>query len=106
MEELIFSAIEEIVFLAIIIVLAYITQFIRKKMGEEKFETVQAIVEDGVLFAQQVYEHTAGEVKFVKAIEYVTEELQDRGIKVEEEQIGRMIESVLKRLKKEFGDYW
>ncbi len=106
MVELALNAVQEVMFLVIAVALLYVIQYIRGKFGEERWQLIQDIVEDGILFAQQVYKHASGEEKKEAAIQYIVDGLNERGIKVTRKQISGMIEAVLKRLKLFYGEQW
>lgn len=67
---------------------------------------VRRIVEDAVLYAQQLYHEEGGEVKLEEAIAYVQRWLEAKNIKLTEEQIEDLIEAVLKDIKVAVGEAW
>ncbi len=106
MEQAIFLLLEEILVAIVIIGIGFLISWIRQKRSVEQLKIIQMIVEEGVLFAQQVYKELNGEEKFDKALEAISKKLKEKGIKVNAETIKTTIEAVLKRLKKEFGESW
>ena len=106
MEQLFLDLAQELFFLIGAVAMFFIIQYIRSRFGEEKANTIFSIIEDGVLFAQQVYNHLEGDQKKEEAMNYIITRLDEKGIKVTQYQIDGMIESVLKRLKLEYGDNW
>lgn len=81
-------------------------RFVRSKTTEKQQEIIREAVRAGVLFAQQVIPEEGALIKFEKAKERAVNILVKSGIKITETQIDTLIESVLKELKKEFGDTW
>ncbi len=106
MPEIVFQLLTEILKLIAIAAGYFLIGFLMQHLSEQRFKIVRAIVRDGVLFAQQVYGHLDGEVRYEKALERISAALADYGITVNEEQLDAMIEAMVKALKKEFGDDW
>lgn len=86
--------------------IGFLISFIKRKTNLEQQKLLEEIFSDAVLFAQQVFKHLDGPEKFAQAKERALLMLKDKGIELSEEQIEMLIESTLKKLKKEFGDQW
>ena len=86
--------------------IGFIISFIKRKTSIEQRKILEEIFSDAILFTQQVYRHLDGPAKFEQAKLRVVMMLEEKGIKLNEEQIQTLIESTLKKLKNEFGEYW
>jgi len=110
MEGLIFDLLTEIVKLTAIVLAGFtITatkNWLKSRFEEQEIKTIYAIVEDGVLFAQQVYGHLDGPERYNEAIKRIESILNERGIEVSKDQLDTMIEATVKALKSEYGDLW
>ncbi|SDZ19710.1 phage holin, LLH family [Tindallia californiensis] len=79
---------------------------IKTKLSPEQFLIVKGIAESVVLFVQQKFRQKQPSEKLDLAVEHAVSILRENGINVDENVLHVMIESNLKRLKKEFGDAW
>ena len=100
------EAIGYAIYLLLSFILYHVVKYLRKKIDEQHEEVLRIIIEDGILFAQQVFGHLQGEERYEEALEYISEKLKEKNIKISSKDLKVMIESVLKQLKKEFGDSW
>jgi len=106
MEELAFEIIEQILKLAAIAAVGFIISYLRQRLSEHNLHLAQAIVTDGILFAQQVADHLNGEERYQIALTRISQGLSERGIDISGDRINTMIEATLKELKKEYGEAW
>ena len=106
MEEIMLNLVSEILYLILTIAVFFTIRYIRRRTSDEEMEAVRAIVEDGVLFVQQAYRHLDGEDKYNMAVLSITSILKQKGIKIKDDELKMLIESILKRLKGEWGDLW
>ena len=106
MQEMLFSLLAEAAYLIAVLAIYFVIQFLRRRISSEDMMVVRDIVEDGVLFVQQIYGHLDGEHKYWKAVEAISEALRKKGIKISEEELQILIEATIQRLKVEWGDLW
>ena len=104
--ELIFGLIGDALYLLISAGIFYLITFLRKKIDADKLQLTIEIIETAVLFAQQKFGDSAGQIKFEMALQHAAMMLNNKGIKVEKDELENLIESVLRRLKLEYGDSW
>lgn len=109
----VFPYIGDIIYLFVAIALSMLSLYLKERWGaekiariKEKVSTLEKLAEIAVLFVQQVAKEAKAEEKFELALIAFTKAAQDRGIEVDEEEMRVLIESTLKRLKKEFGEAW
>jgi hypothetical protein len=69
-------------------------------------DLVRLIIEDGVLYAQQVFWQAGGAERLDAAKQRILSALNEAGIKISEEMLDTLIEATLKRLKIEFEEAW
>ena len=103
MEGLVFDILTEIIVLVAVVLAGIGLSWYRDNVKDEK---IRKIIADGVLFAQQVYGHLEGEKRFEYAKEEIRYMLSNNGFDVSIDEMDTLIESVLKRLKAEYGDNW
>lgn len=91
----------------------FLVSFIRKKIGVEKMRKIseelmlkQELASIAVKFMQQVYGELNGKEKYDKAVDWMTSELNLRGIKINSNEAKGLIESSLKTFKDTFGQEW
>lgn len=101
-----FALVQDVFQLLLVVGIGFLINFIRLKISEEKLTLIEKIITEGVKFAQQVYKDAGGEEKYEKAVEQITTVLNSKGLKINEVELKMLIESVLKQMKKEFGDQW
>lgn len=68
-----------------------------KQLYEEKVttETIKTVVDDTVKFVEQVYTDIHGQEKLQKAVERVTQILNEKGIMITETEINTLIEAAV-----------
>lgn len=103
---LITEAVTQVFILIGTVAIGFFIAFIKRRTTKEQREIIESVFKDSVLFAQQVYGKLDGDAKFEKAKERALKMLEDKKIKLNEEQVQTIIESTLKTLKKEFGEEW
>lgn len=84
---------------AIVLGVKWLSEFIRHRI-------IRRIIEDAVLYAQQLYDEEGGAKKLDEAIMYVQRHLATWNINLTEQQIIDLIEPVLKELKNAIGEAW
>ena len=89
-----------------VVAVYYLTKFLKKNFDDKEQEVIREIARDGVLFAQEVFEHLDGPKRYEKAMEHVSRRLKDLGIKIDAKDLEDIIHSVLKEVKSEFGALW
>lgn len=102
--------VQEILMILVTAGVAFFVAFLKKKLGVEKIkklqqesEFIKQIVLAGVQYAEQRYK--SGE-KLDKAAEWITARLNERGIKISQEEVEGLIEATLRQLKDQFGEEW
>jgi len=106
LEEVFLSFIGELLYLMLVVAVFFVIRYIKQNISEYETAVIRAIVEDGILFVQQVYGHVDGEHKLQRALEVISNALDKKNLKVDEEQLRVMVESILRRLKKDYGEMW
>ena len=67
---------------------------------------IKEVVEDGVLYAQELLWDKVGQDKFDFALTWVVDQLNAKGIAVDSDFIGGLIDAAVKRLRAEFAESW
>ena len=81
--------------------------WMKKNTTIQQRNLIEAVVAEGVKYAQQQYGDKPGEVRLQEALKAIVLELEKVGIKnIDQEQLNVHVHAVLKELKKEFGDQW
>lgn len=95
-----YMVVEYVVYFLFAIAMGYGIKFIKDRQLKE-------IVEESVLFAQQLGEKydLSGEEKFHEAVEYIKNSITLK-FGLSEKRLEGLIEATLKRLKKEFKEQW
>jgi hypothetical protein len=103
----------QILALLIPAVVALLLELLRRKIGIERLRQADTeynrkkdLVETGVLFVQQSFEHLDGPAKYQEALKFTAKQFHANGLKVDEEEIASLIEATVKLLKSEFGEQW
>lgn len=86
--------------------IGFAINFFRKKTTAEQRKIIDGVVKDGILFAQQVYQHLEGTEKYNKAVEQIVLVLKQKNLKITEEELKLKIEATLKKLKADFQEQW
>lgn len=100
------QALTQIFLLVATLAAGAIFAWVRKRTSSEQQSLIEKVVREGILYAQETYGDLTGQERFQKALEAITASMNERGMKVTEEQLLILIQSILKELKKEFGDAW
>ena len=106
MEQLILELLSSLFVLAGTVAIGFIIAWIKRKTTVEQQKLIELIVRDGVLYAQQVFGHLDGPERLEIAMDQILSLLAERGINLDKEQVRVIVESTVKRLKKEFGEEW
>jgi hypothetical protein len=113
MSETLMNLLVELITLLATILAGLAVQYLRKKIGVEKLNAIEAelaakqeIVDTVVLFVQQVYEEYDGETKYARALSVASEWLTEKGFTVTNAELQSLIEASVKALKKEFAEQW
>lgn len=84
-----------------------------KKIGVENMKKVsealankESLASIAVRFVEQAYVDLHGNDKLYVAVEWMSDQLQAKGIEVDEDEIIALIESALRKFKDEFGENW
>ena len=91
---------------AIVAAAAFVIYLAKDSLSESQRKKLKIIIEEGILYAQEAYEELDGKERYEKALEYISKELKDQGIKVDPDRLDALVHAVLKDLKKEFGYPW
>ena len=113
MEIVLTDLLTQIFMLLGILLASFVVALLKKQLGVEKLKQIEAeltakqeIVDTVVLFVQQVYTAYDGEDKYKMALVRATDMMNKKGLKITPEELESLIESSVKRMKKEFGDAW
>jgi len=113
MQDIIFSALSQILLVLVTILAGYLVRLIVAKVGLDKINKAaaelaanQTLAVMAVRYAQQCYWAQKGYTRYAKAADWLAGELMSRGVKVTSDQIKILIESALRELKDEFGEEW
>jgi len=102
--ELLLPIVRDLVIVIVITVVGYSLKFWRELTLEQ---WVKELVIDSVLFIQEKYWNLSGEQKFAEAKKWLLRQLNERGIKVDEEWLDALIDATVKELRAQFGDeHW
>ncbi len=103
MEEVLISLVSELLIAVVVVLIGIGLSWYKSNI---KDENTRRIIADGILFAQQVFGHLDGGVRFKEAKTWITKTLQSQGIKIDDEKLKVLIEATLKELKIEYGENW
>lgn len=85
----------------------------RRVIGVQKLSKLKHVLDiknslaaDAVLFAQQAFKDLDGEQKYQKALQALSQRLEMYGINYDPGELGILIESALKEIKKDFSADW
>lgn len=67
---------------------------------------IKDVVEDGVLYAQELLWDKVGQERYDFAMGWIVDTLQGKGFDVDIEWLGGLIDAAVKRLRDELGDTW
>lgn len=67
---------------------------------------IKDVVEDGVLYAQELLWDKVGQDKYDFALNWIADKLQAKGIDVDPDWIGGLIDAAVKRLREELSETW
>ncbi len=111
--EIILEGLGYIIYLLVSLAIYYTINFLKKKVDEQKLkldeytqEKIRMIITDGIRYAQQVYRNSSGEKRLEEALNYVYEKLEKMGLDIPDNSIRIILESILKDLKRQFGEDW
>ena len=113
MNEALLNAVVSLVVLLMSGLIGILISWLKKKLGVEKMkqlvaeiENKQAIIDAVVLCVQQLYESLEGREKYDKAFKLASQWLGEKGLNVTANELKVLIESSVKKMKKEFADNW
>jgi LL-H family phage holin len=96
------ETIQTIVGTAITVGIGYIVAYVRNHISVQDLQTKKELAKAAVLFVEQVYKTVDGQSKFIKAENWLIQQIQHLGLKVAPDEIKGLIESALKEIKMEF----
>ena len=99
--ELLLPIIRDVVIVVVLAAAGYALKFWRNIQMEA---WIKELIVDAVLFVQEKYWDLSGEDKFAQAKVWIVEQLNKRGIQVDDEWLDAVIDAVVKELRAEFGD--
>lgn len=95
------------------ILVAMVAEYVRRRLGTERLQrikeelaTKQVLALAAVRFVEQVYKDLHGEEKYQKALEWLSTQLAQYGLKATPDELRGLIEAVLRALKDELGEDW
>ena len=113
MNETLINAIVSVVALLMSGLIGILISWLKKKLGVEKMKQIvaelenkQAIIDAVVLCVQQLYETLEGKEKYDKAFKLASKWLTEKGLEISANEIKVLIESSVKKMKKEFSEGW
>ena len=106
METMILQILEGLLFILFNFLILGFILVVKRFLTEKQQETLKAIAEDAVLFAQQIGQAMGSDEKLKTAKDFAVSELNKLGIKITIEQLEVIIEATLLRLKLKYGENW
>lgn len=113
MEQIILSLLEQLISLFIVVGLGLLSAYLHKKLGIEKLKEVKSTIENkqqivdlAVLFAQEAFKNLEGEDKFREVYVYASKKFKELGLNISGNELEVLIDSSVKRFRKEFGKSW
>lgn len=113
MSELLLPLIQELLYVSITVGVGFLIAYMKKKLSVEQLKQIKTemdnkreIIELVVLFVQQVYSHLDGNARYEEALNRASILLQQKGLKITDEELQSLLESSVKNLKYEFGESW
>ena len=82
----------------------YLIAWLRKKGIIETIKAKELIVADAVWFVEQLYGHLDGSEKYLKALEWASNRLDEYGLKVTPDELNGLIEAFVAQLKAEWPE--
>jgi LL-H family phage holin len=101
MDNMIFTIINFVLVVSIMIITKYIVPLIKEKLGVEKLAVAEKWAKYAVLTAQQTLQSSTGVEKKAYVTEFLKELLTAKNISLTDEQINILIESAVKTMKME-----
>lgn len=98
MKDIIFEVVNLVVMIAALVVVRYVVPWIRKKLGDDKLNTIAQWAEKAVLYAEQVMTAATGEEKKEAVTAIIKEIVEANNISITDEQIDILIESAVKQM--------
>lgn len=87
--------------------------FLKNHVGISKLKKLQtlmdlhkSVVKDIIIEVQDLYKGASGEEKFNVASKMIADKLTSLGLPIAQDEISSLIKTVLKTVKKDFGDAW
>lgn len=95
------------IILAIIGILTYqIVKYLKDNKFLQELNKKKELVEIAVRMCQQLYNDLDGASKYQIAVEWVTDQFNEYGIKTTPDELKGLIESILQRIKQEVNNPW
>lgn len=88
------------------VVVGYVILFLRKHKVIKELEAHKEIVNISVKAVQEAYQELDGNSKFAIAKQWVIKTATSKGLKIDEEQLNFLIDSVVKEAKLSAGKHW
>lgn len=99
MSDLIFEIAKLAVMVMAVVVGRYVIPYVKEKLESENMKTVVSWVEYAVFMAQQVYGKETGADRKEFVVDFVKGILEEKGIRITEEQLDVLIEAAVKQLR-------
>ena len=99
--EILMDVLKAVVSLATLLIVRYLIPWIKAQIENSKYSWLVELVADAVKYAEQtIIGSGKGEEKKELVVQYITNQLQIRGIGITEDQMEALIESAVYQLKK------
>jgi LL-H family phage holin len=99
--EILMDVLKAVVSLATLLIVRYLIPWIKAQIENSKYSWLVELVADAVKYAEQTITGSGkGEEKKELVVQYITNQLQIRGIGITEDQMEALIESAVYQLKK------
>lgn len=83
-----------------------VAYWIKQHIDLNKLNEKKELVEVGVTMIQQICKELDGDQKYEKAVEWITQQANAKGLKISEDELKGLIESSVLKFKNEFQNSW
>lgn len=95
MNEMTFTILKVVVSVAMALITVYLIPYLKSQTQNKQNQQILDIIQTAVQAAEQVVGERSGKIKKQQVTEFVTKWLNEKNIKISEEQLSQLIESAV-----------
>lgn len=96
MEDVTFLILKVIVSISVALITSFVIPYLKEKLEDEKYKKLLDIISAAVLAAEQtINESGSGEAKKAMVVKFVSDYLDQKGIKITQDQLDQLIEAAV-----------